>query len=65
LFYFIKCKGEQKQICNGKGEKKIVDLGVREKKFKCKWWKKGGKENRITTSLPPGESFMFIVREQD
>jgi hypothetical protein len=31
LFYFIKCKGEQKQICSGKGEKKIVDLGVREK----------------------------------
>jgi hypothetical protein len=28
---FIKCKGEQKQICSGKGEKKMVDLGVREK----------------------------------
>jgi hypothetical protein len=21
------CKGEQKQICSGKGEKKMVDLG--------------------------------------
>jgi hypothetical protein len=34
LFYFfdfIKSKGEQKQICSGKGEKKMVDLGVREK----------------------------------
>jgi hypothetical protein len=31
FFYFIKCKGEQKQICSGKGEKKMVDLGVREK----------------------------------
>jgi hypothetical protein len=31
IFYFIKCKGEQKQICSGKGEKKMVDLGVREK----------------------------------
>jgi hypothetical protein len=31
FFYFIKCKGEQKQICNGEGEKKMVDLGVREK----------------------------------
>jgi hypothetical protein len=31
LFYFIKCKGEQKQMCSGKGEKKMVDLGVREK----------------------------------
>jgi hypothetical protein len=31
LFYFIKCKGEQKQICNGRGEKKMLDLGVREK----------------------------------
>jgi hypothetical protein len=30
FFYFIKCKGEQKQICNGKGEK-MVDSGVREK----------------------------------
>jgi hypothetical protein len=28
LFIFIKCKGEQKEICSGKGEKKIVDLGV-------------------------------------
>jgi hypothetical protein len=25
----------------------------------------GGRENGITTSLPPGESFMFIIREQD
>jgi ABC-type uncharacterized transport system permease subunit len=31
FFYFIKCKGGQKQICSGKGEKKMVDLGVREK----------------------------------
>jgi hypothetical protein len=31
FFYFIKCKDGQKQICTGKGEKKIVDLGVREK----------------------------------
>jgi hypothetical protein len=31
FFYFIKCKGEQKQICGAKGEKKLVDLGVREK----------------------------------
>jgi hypothetical protein len=42
----------------------MVDLGLREK-FKCKWWKKGEKENGITTGLPPGESFTFIVREQD
>jgi hypothetical protein len=41
----------------------MVDLGVR-KKFKCKWWKKGGKENGITTGLPPDESFTFIVHEQ-
>jgi hypothetical protein len=31
FFDFIKCKGEQKQICSEKGEKKMVDLGVREK----------------------------------
>jgi hypothetical protein len=31
FFYFTKCKGEQKQICSGKGGKKMVDLGVREK----------------------------------
>jgi hypothetical protein len=31
LFDFIKCKGEKKQICSAKGEKKMVDLGVREK----------------------------------
>jgi hypothetical protein len=36
-----------------------------EKEFKCKLWKKAGKENGITTGLPPGESFTFIVREQD
>jgi hypothetical protein len=29
IFYFIKCKGVKKQICRGKGEKKMVDLGVR------------------------------------
>jgi hypothetical protein len=63
IFCFIKCKGEQKQIYSGKGEKKMVDLGVR-KKFKCNWWKKVGKESGITTGLPPGESFTFIVREQ-
>jgi hypothetical protein len=33
--------------------------------LKCKWWKKGGKENGITTDLPPSESSMFIVHEQD
>jgi hypothetical protein len=27
FIYFIKYKGEQKQICSGKGEKKMVDLG--------------------------------------
>jgi hypothetical protein len=27
--------------------------------------KKGGKENGIATGLPSGESFTFIVREQD
>jgi hypothetical protein len=32
VFYFIKCKGEQKQICSGKGEKKMVNLGGGEKK---------------------------------
>jgi hypothetical protein len=31
IFDFIKSEGEQKQICSGKGEKKMVDLGVREK----------------------------------
>jgi hypothetical protein len=31
FFYFLKCKSEQKQICSRKGEKKMVDLGVREK----------------------------------
>jgi hypothetical protein len=31
LFDFIKCNGEQKQICSGKGEKKMVNLRVREK----------------------------------
>jgi hypothetical protein len=36
-----------------------------ERKFKYRWWKKGGKENGITTGLAPGESFTFIVREQD
>jgi hypothetical protein len=25
----------------------------------------GGKENGITTGLPPGKSFTFIAREQD
>jgi hypothetical protein len=64
IFYFLKCKGEQKQICSGKGENKMVDLGW-ERKLKCKWWKKGGKENGLTTSLPPIESFTFIVHEQD
>jgi hypothetical protein len=36
-----------------------------ERKFKCKWWKNGGKENGITAGLPPDESFTFIVHEQD
>jgi hypothetical protein len=36
-----------------------------ERKFKYRWWKKGGKENGITTGLAPGESFTFIVRKQD
>jgi hypothetical protein len=27
----MKCKSEEKQICSGKGEKKMVDLGLREK----------------------------------
>jgi hypothetical protein len=31
FFDFINCKGEQKQICSGKGENKMVDLLVREK----------------------------------
>jgi hypothetical protein len=31
IFDFIKCIGEPKQICSEKGEKKMVDLGVREK----------------------------------
>ena len=31
FFDFIQCKGEQKQICSGNGEKKMVDLAVREK----------------------------------
>jgi hypothetical protein len=36
-------------------------FGGCENKFKCKWWKKGGKENGITTGLPPDESSGFIV----
>jgi hypothetical protein len=31
FFDFIKCKGEKKQIYCGKGEKKMLDLWVREK----------------------------------
>jgi hypothetical protein len=27
IYYFIKCKGEQNQICSGKGEKKMVISG--------------------------------------
>jgi hypothetical protein len=43
-------------------------------KEKIKWWiwgerensnANGGKENGLTTSLPPIESFTFIVHEQD
>jgi hypothetical protein len=63
FFGFIKCKGEQKQICSGKGEKKMVDLWVREKiqiQMVEECW-----ENGITTGLPLGESFTFIVHEQD
>jgi hypothetical protein len=62
FFYFIKYKGEQKQICSGKGEK-MVDLGAREK-IPMQMVEEGGKENGITIGLPPGESFMFIVHEQ-
>jgi hypothetical protein len=44
-----------------KGEKKMVDLGVREKiqMQMVKGWKKNG----ITIGLPPDESFIFIVCE--
>jgi hypothetical protein len=45
FFYFIKCKGELKQICSGKGEKKMVDLGAREKNLMQmveEGWKKMG-----------------------
>jgi hypothetical protein len=31
IFDFIKCECEQKQICSGKGEKKMMGLWVREK----------------------------------
>jgi hypothetical protein len=31
IFHFIKCKCEKNQICSGKGENKMMDLGVREK----------------------------------
>jgi hypothetical protein len=31
IFDFIKCKGEKKQICSGNRERKMVDLGAREK----------------------------------
>jgi hypothetical protein len=48
-----------------KRRKENGGFGGERKKFKCKWWMKGGKENSITTGLPPGKSFMFIVREQD
>jgi hypothetical protein len=64
LFYFMKWKGEQKQISSGKRENKRVDLGVREK-IQMKMVEEGGKENGITTGLPPGKSFMFIVRKQN
>jgi hypothetical protein len=37
----------------------MVDLGVREKMQMVE------KKNGITTGLPPGESFTFIVREQN
>jgi hypothetical protein len=64
FFYFIKCKGEQKQICSGKGEKKMVDLRVREK-IQIQMVEEGWKKIGITIGLPPGESFTFIVSEQD
>jgi hypothetical protein len=64
IFYFTKCKGEQKQICSGKGEKKMVDLGVREK-IQIQMVEEGWKKIGITIGLPPGESFTFIVSEQD
>jgi hypothetical protein len=60
----MKWKGEQKQISSGKRENKRVDLGVREK-IQMKMVEEGGKENGITTVLPPGKSFMFIVRKQN
>jgi hypothetical protein len=43
-------------------------------KEKIKWWiwgerensnANGGKENGVTTGLPSGESFTFIVHKQD
>jgi hypothetical protein len=64
-FLILSNANVSKKICSGKGEKKMVDLGVREKKFICKWWKKGGKGNGITIGLPPSESFLFIISEQD
>jgi hypothetical protein len=48
-----------------KKEKRKWWIWGRGRKFKCKWWKRGEKENGITTGLPPGESFTFIVRGQD
>jgi hypothetical protein len=64
FIYFIKCKGEQKQICSGKGEKKMVDLGVREK-IQMQMVEEGSKRKWDNYGLPPDKSFTFIVREQD
>jgi hypothetical protein len=52
IFYFIKWKGEQKQICSGKGEKKMVDLRVREKiemQMVEEWWKRKWDNYRFTS----------------
>jgi hypothetical protein len=64
FFYFIKYKGAQKQICSGKGEKKMVDLGVREK-IQMQMVEEGWKGKWDNYGLPPSKSFTFIVCEQD
>jgi hypothetical protein len=52
FFDFMKCKGGQKQICSGKGEKKMLDLGVREKiqmKMVEEGWKRKWDKYRFTS----------------
>jgi hypothetical protein len=52
FFYFIKCNGEQKQICSGKGEKKMVDLGVGDKiqmQIVVEGWKRRWDNCRFTS----------------